>query len=45
MTDTNSKKETAEKKKAREERERKELLEKRNQQLLDTERALEEDCH
>jgi hypothetical protein len=41
MTDTASKKETAEAKKAREQREQRELLEKRNQQLSDAERALD----
>jgi hypothetical protein len=41
MTDSSSKKETVEKKKAREERERQELQEKRNQQLLDAQGVLE----
>lgn len=40
MTDTTQKKETAEKKKVREERERQELHEKRNQQLVSAERTL-----
>ena len=41
MTETASKKETAEAKRAREQREQRQLLEKRNQQLSDAERALD----